>query len=232
VAQAQFPKETDSKGAFVRQQSAFRSRVTADGSSGFPAEAGRYHLYVSLACPWASRSIIVRMLKGLEDAVSMTILDPVRDERGWRFTAEDPDPLNGFDFLAEAYEKSMPGFEDRVTVPVLWDREGNRAVSNESAEIVRMLNSEFNEFAADPNGKFGGPMTVGFNTPSGQVFDISANSTAGPNGEFVVEDVDLGDGLGAFKIKIGNFGANPKAKVVVHVLPFQPKRGKGKLYLK
>jgi len=145
------------EGHFVRSAAQFRNWVTADGSpgpsgrGGFKAEPGRYHLYVSLACPWASRSIIVRMLKGLEDAVSMTILDPVRDERGWRFTAEDPDPLNGFDFLAEAYEKSMPGFEDRVTVPVLWDREGNRAVSNESAEIVRMLNSEFNEFAADPN---------------------------------------------------------------------------------
>lgn len=150
MAVAQFPKETDSRGRFVRQKSAFRSRITADGSSGLAAEAGRYHLYVSFACPWASRSIIVRMLKGLEDAITITVLDPVRDERGWRFTAEDPDPVNGFEFLAQAYELSRPGFDGRVTVPLLWDKHEDEAVNNESSEVIRMLNSEFNEFAADP----------------------------------------------------------------------------------
>jgi len=150
VSEAQFPVETNEKGAFVRQQSAFREWVTADGSSGFPAEAGRYHLYVSYACPWASRTIIYRHLKGLEDAISMTVVDPVRDDRGWRFYDDQPDPVNGFEFVAEAYKLTDPDFDARVTVPLLWDKQENRAVSNESSEIIRMLNSEFNAFAENP----------------------------------------------------------------------------------
>jgi putative glutathione S-transferase len=120
--------------------------VTADGSSGFPAAPGRYHLYVSRACPWAHRTIIVRRLKGLEDVVSASVVDPVRDERGWAFTegpGHGPDALNGFAFLAEAYRRSDPDFAGRVTVPVLWDRVTGQIVSNESADIVRMLNAEF-----------------------------------------------------------------------------------------
>lgn len=151
MAEAQFPRETDPEGAFVRQDSAFREWVTADGSSGFPAESGRYHLYVSLACPWASRAVIYRKLKGLEEVISMTVVDPVRDDRGWRFMAEEPDPINGFEFLEQAYLLTDPDFEGRVTVPVLWDRETNRAVNNESSEIIRMLNSEFDEFAGNPD---------------------------------------------------------------------------------
>ena len=154
MAEAQFPNETDEKGAFVRQSSAFRDWVTADGSSGFPAESGRYHLYVSLACPWASRAVIYRKLKGLEDAISMTVVDPVRDERGWRFFPGDPDPINGFEFLSESYLLTDPDFDGRVTVPVLWDRETNRAVNNESSEIIRMLNSEFDAFAGRPEVDF------------------------------------------------------------------------------
>lgn len=144
-------KELGERGAFVRQQSAFRSWVKADGASEFAPEAGRYHLYVSLACPWASRAVIVRQLKGLQDAIPMTVVDPVRDARGWRFTPDEPDPINGFDFLSQAYELTDPDFSDRVTVPLLWDTETNRAVNNESAEILRMLNSEFNEFAGNPD---------------------------------------------------------------------------------
>jgi putative glutathione S-transferase len=151
MAEAQFPRETDRAGAFVRQDSAFREWVTADGSSGFPAESGRYHLYVSLACPWASRAVIYRKLKGLEEVISMTVVDPVRDDRGWRFTAEEPDPINGFEVLEQADLLTDPDFEGRVTVPVLWDRETNRAVNNESSEIIRMLNSEFDEFAGNPD---------------------------------------------------------------------------------
>ena len=154
MTEAQFPKETDEKGAFVRQTSAFRNHVTVDGSSGFPAESGRYHLYVSLACPWASRAVIYRRLKGLEEAISMTVVDPVRDERGWRFMTDDPDPINGFEFLSESYELTDPEFDGRVTVPVLWDRETNRAVNNESSEIIRMLNSEFDAFAEYPELDF------------------------------------------------------------------------------
>ncbi|MBU6337990.1 MAG: glutathione S-transferase family protein [Acidobacteria bacterium] len=143
-------RETDSRGAFVRQQSAFRNWVRADGSSEFPPEAGRYHLYVSLACPWASRAVIYRKLKGLEEAIPMTVVDPVRDARGWRFFEDDPDPVNGFEYLSEAYELTEPGFSDRVTVPLLWDTKTNRAVNNESSEIIRMLGSEFNELAGNP----------------------------------------------------------------------------------
>lgn len=139
----QFPRESDGRGAFIRQQSRFRDWISADGSTEFPAEPGRYHLYISLACPWASRALIVRQLKGLEDVIGVTVVDPLRDERGWRFTAEEPDPVNGFAFLAEAYAASDPAFDGRVTVPVLWDTRTGRIVNNESADIVRMLNTAF-----------------------------------------------------------------------------------------
>ena len=142
-ATPQFSKETDTTGRFVRQQSVFRDWVRADGSTPYAPEAGRYHLYVSLACPWAHRTVIVRQLKGLQDAIGMTVVDPIRDERGWRFLPDEPDPLNGFTFLSEAYRVSDPGFDGRVTVPVLWDTRTGRIVNNESADIVRMLNAEF-----------------------------------------------------------------------------------------
>ncbi|HEY6762139.1 MAG TPA: glutathione S-transferase family protein [Baekduia sp.] len=132
---AQFTKESDQEGRFVRQESRFRDVVAER------PEPGRYHLYVSLACPWASRVVIVRQLMGLEDVLPMTVVDPLRDERGWRFTAAEPDPVNGFAFLAEAYTATDPAFDDRVTVPVLFDTETNRIVNNESAEIIRMLNA-------------------------------------------------------------------------------------------
>lgn len=154
MTEAQFPRETDEEGAFVRQQSAFRNAVEASGSAEFPAAADRYHLYVSLACPWASRAVIYRRLKGLEEVISMTVVDPVRDERGWRFFPDDPDPVNGFEYLSEAYLLTDPEFEGRVTVPVLWDKESNRAVNNESSEIIRMLNTEFDEWAGDPELDF------------------------------------------------------------------------------
>ncbi len=106
-------------GAFVRQQSRFRDWITADGSSGFAPEAGRYHLYVSRACPWAHRTIIGRRLMGLEGTISISFVDPIRDARGWAFTVPGryEDPVNGFAFLSDAYLLSDPGFADRVTVP-------------------------------------------------------------------------------------------------------------------
>ena len=146
---AEFPNETTTQGAFQRQASRFRDWVTADGSSDFPAAAGRYHLYVSLACPWAHRTLIARARKGLEAAIGVTVVDPIRDERGWAFGAE-PDPLNGWSFLSEAYQASDPEFEGRVTVPVLWDRERGVIVNNESADILRMLNSAFDAWAEHP----------------------------------------------------------------------------------
>jgi glutathionyl-hydroquinone reductase len=149
VNKAQFPQEQAADGSFKRQEDAFRDWVTADGSSGYPAQAGRYHLYVSLACPWACRTVIVRTLKGLETAIGMTVVDPIRDERGWRFTAQ-PDPLNGWAFLSEAYTATDPGYDARVTVPVLWDKERGRIVSNSDDDIMRMFETQFDAIATNP----------------------------------------------------------------------------------
>lgn len=128
-----------SGGKFVRQDSRFRNRITADGEDGFEAEAGRYHLYVSLACPWAHRTLIFRHLKKLEQYIDVTVVDPVMLENGW----ELDDPLYGLEFLYELYLKADPGYEGRVTVPVLWDKKTESIVNNESAEIIRMFNSAF-----------------------------------------------------------------------------------------
>lgn len=147
---AQFPDEQATDGSFKRQADAFHEWIRADGSTEYPAQAGRYHLYVSLACPWASRTVIVRKLKGLERAIGMTVVDPVRDERGWRFAPGEPDPLNGWAFLSEAYFATDPGYRDRITVPVLWDTRRKRIVSNDDDEIMRMFESEFDAFATNP----------------------------------------------------------------------------------
>ncbi|MGH8046823.1 MAG: glutathione S-transferase family protein [Chthoniobacterales bacterium] len=143
---AQFPDEQSGDGEFQRQEDAFREWVTADGSSGFAAERGRYHLYVSLACPWAHRTLIVRHLLGLEDAIGVTVVDPVRDERGWAFRegpGHSADPINGFHFLAEAYHATDPDFDGRVTVPVLWDKQSRRIVNNSEDDICRMFHDAF-----------------------------------------------------------------------------------------
>lgn len=153
---AQFSAETTTDGRFRRQASRFRDRVTADGSSGFPAAAGRYHLYVSLACPWAHRAIVVRELKGLHDAIGMSVVDPIRDELGWAFRPVDAgpfaagDPLHDWSYLSEAYTVTDPTFTGRVTVPVLWDTETGRIVNNESADIIEMLAREFDAVAGNP----------------------------------------------------------------------------------
>ena len=147
---AQFPEEQTTDGSFERQADAFHDWVRADGNSEYPAQAGRYHLYVSLACPWASRTVIVRKLKGLEGAIGMTVVDPIRDERGWRFTSGEPDPINGWAFLSEAYFATEPGYRGRVTVPVLWDKQRKRIVSNNDDDIMRMLETEFDACATNP----------------------------------------------------------------------------------
>jgi putative glutathione S-transferase len=149
-AGAQFREETAGDGAFRRQPSTFRDWISSDGSTPFPAEAGRYHLYVSWACPWAHRTIIGRRLKGLEDAIGMSFVDPIRDELGWAFTGgEFTDAINGFEFLSEAYELTDPSYDSRWSVPVLWDKETGRIVSNESGDILRMLDQSFRDFADD-----------------------------------------------------------------------------------
>jgi putative glutathione S-transferase len=145
----QFPAETSATGEFVRQKYSIRGRITADGSSGFPAEAGRYHLYVSLACPWAHRAIIVRRLLGLEDAISMTVVDPVRDERGWAFRdgpGHTADGVCGFQFLSEAYLLTDPEYTGRYTVPCIWDRETKRLVTNNYPDITIDFETQFGAF--------------------------------------------------------------------------------------
>jgi putative glutathione S-transferase len=136
-----------SGGEFIRSESRFRRWITADGSSGLRAEAGRYHLYVSLACPWAHRTLIFRKLKRLENAISISVVDPLMLEHGWAFSDAPGcirDTVNGFDYLHQVYTKAQPHYSGRVTVPVLWDKTGGTIVNNESGDIVRMLNSEFN----------------------------------------------------------------------------------------
>lgn len=147
TGRAQFPDEQDEDGSFHRQEDAFRDWVTADGRSGYPAETGRYHLYVSWACPWAHRTIIFRHLKGLEPVIGMTAVDPIRDDRGWAFRegrGHSIDPVNGFRYLREAYVGTDPGYQGRYTVPVLWDRIAGRIVSNSDDDMLRMFNSAFN----------------------------------------------------------------------------------------
>jgi len=153
AATPQFADEQSADGAFERQPDAFRDWVSSDDSTPYPAVAGRYHLYVCLACPWASRTVIARHLFGLEDAISMTVVDPIRDDLGWAFRdgpGYTKDPINGFAYLSEAYLATDPQFKGRVTVPVLWDKETHKIVNNSEDDICRMFNGAF---ATLGNGK-------------------------------------------------------------------------------
>jgi glutathionyl-hydroquinone reductase len=130
-----------SGGGFVRQPNRFTDRITADGSSGHPAESGRYRLFVSYACPWAQRTLIVRELLGLEDAISVAVVDPIRDERGWRFP--EPDPVTDATFLSELYRATDPDFDGRYTVPCVWDTRTGRLVTNDFPVITTTMELEF-----------------------------------------------------------------------------------------
>lgn len=146
----------DEKGGFVRQASTFRHWVTPTGEAGptgtggFKAEAGRYHLYVGLICPWASRTLIARKLKHLDDVISVSVVDPVMTDQGWAFAA-GADPVNGARFMHEIYTRADPHVNGRATVPVLWDKARGTIVNNESADIIRMLNSGFGDLASGPD---------------------------------------------------------------------------------
>ena len=137
TVKAQFPDEQAQDGTFVRQDDAFRKWITADGRSGFPAVPNRYRLYVSYACPWAHRTLIVRALKQLENVIDVVVVDPIRDDRGWHL---------GDWFLSELYFATDPQYRGRVTVPVLWDTETKEIVSNSDDDIMRMFETEFNAF--------------------------------------------------------------------------------------
>ncbi|MBB4170348.1 glutathionyl-hydroquinone reductase [Rhizobium sp. BK538] len=149
----------DEKGGFVRQTSSFRNWVTRDGAAGptgkagFKAEADRYHLYVAYICPWASRTLIGRKLKGLESAISVSIVEPALTKQGWRFGAypgATQDHIQGATYLHEIYTSAAPDFTGRATVPVLWDKQLRTIVNNESADILRMMNDGFGDLARHP----------------------------------------------------------------------------------
>ncbi|MEJ6393414.1 glutathione S-transferase family protein [Gymnodinialimonas sp. 2305UL16-5] len=148
-----------SGGAFKRSEAQFRNWITTDGSAGpsgtagYKAESGRYHLYVSHACPWANRTLIFRALKGLEDHIDVSVVHPDMMSNGWHFGTDfegaTGDKLFGFDFAHQIYTKAQPGVTTRVTVPILWDKQTNNIVSNESSEIIRMFNSAFNDITGN-----------------------------------------------------------------------------------
>ena len=142
--------EKDEKGRFQRNPTTFRDRITADGSSGFPAQSDRYHLYVSYACPWAHRTLIMRELKGLRNAISISAVDPYMGDNGWKFSdfpGTVPDTVNHTEYLKEVYALADSNYTGRVTVPILWDKQTATIVNNESREIIRMFDTEFDNIA-------------------------------------------------------------------------------------
>ncbi len=165
-------------GAFRRQESQFRRWVTDDGSTEFPLETGRYHLYVSRACPWAHRTIIGRMLMGLEDSIGISYVDPIRNEEtGWKFSGgEYVDPVNGFEFLSAGYHATDPDYNARVTVPVLWDKRTGVIVSNESRDILRMLCTVFAPLAEHPVDLYPEPLRAEIETLNEVIYDNVNNA--------------------------------------------------------
>jgi putative glutathione S-transferase len=171
-------------GRFQRKESAFRNWVTPDGMpgpggrGGFAAAPGRYHLYVSLACPWAHRALIMRALKGLEDAIGVSVVHWLMLDRGWTFAEGPgvvPDPIGGADYLHQVYTAADPSYTGRVTVPVLWDRETGTIVSNESSEIIRMLNSAFDGVGAAPGDYHPAPLRPEIEAVNARVYDSVNN---------------------------------------------------------
>lgn len=171
-------------GRFVRKDSQFRSWITPDGAAGptgeggYQAEAGRYHLYVSLACPWAHRTLIFRAIKGLTDMISVSVTHWRMFERGWMFEEGPgavPDTLFGSRYLYEVYLKADPAYTGRVTVPVLWDRETGRIVNNESSEIIRMLNSAFDGIGARPGDFYPSDLREDIDALNARIYDTVNN---------------------------------------------------------
>ena len=168
------------KGRFVRSESQYRNWITADGAAGpsgeggFKAEPDRYHLYVSLACPWAHRALIFRALKGLESMISVSVVNSYMCEHGWTFEAEPGatgDQLYGLDYMYQLYQKADPDYSGRVTVPVLWDKQRQTIVNNESAEIIRMLNSAFDGIGATPGDYYPPELRAEIDKLNDEVYD-------------------------------------------------------------
>ena len=170
------PAETGTAGDFRRVDSVFRDRITADGSPGYKAEAGRYQLYVAYTCPWAHRTQIYLALKKLKHAISVAIAVPGLREQGWTFEDNPafpdcpPDRINGFRYLHQAYSASEPHYTGKVTVPTLWDKKTRRIVNNESSEIIRTLNSEFAAVAADPADFYPKPLRAEIDRVNAEVY--------------------------------------------------------------
>lgn len=171
-------------GRFVRQSSQFRNWVTADGSpgptgdGGFKAEPGRYHLYVSYACPWAHRTLIFRALKGLADMISLSVVHWFMGEHGWTFEPGEgviADPLFNASYLHEIYTKANPTYTGRVTVPVLWDKQTHTIVNNESAEIIRMFNAAFDPVGAKPGNYYPEPLRDEIERLNDRIYDTVNN---------------------------------------------------------
>jgi len=170
-------RESREDGAFHRQESSFRGWVSTDGSTPFAMRGGRYHLYVARACPWAHRTIIARRLLGLEQAIGVSFVDPIRDARGWAFTGDQyVDPVNGFKFLSEAYLATDPDYSARVSVPVLWDKQTGMIVNNESAEVLRMMDTVFLELAEHPLDLYPEPLRDEIDSLNAYVYDNVNNA--------------------------------------------------------
>lgn len=142
-----------SGGRFVRTTTTFREAISAAEGAEFPAQAGRYHLFVAMACPWAHRTLLYRSLKGLKGLIDISVVEPDMLDKGWAFSSTHPDRLFGYDYAHQLYTRADPKYTGRVTVPIVWDKAADRLVNNESAEIIRFLDSEF-EALADPSAPF------------------------------------------------------------------------------
>lgn len=170
-----------SGGRFIRTDAQFRNWITKDGSkgesgtSGFKAEKGRYHLYVSLACPWAHRTLIVRALKGLTDMISVSVVSPDMLEKGWVFDGENQDDLYGFQCMHQVYTKAQKDYSGRVTVPVLWDKVSETIVSNESSEIIRMFNESFDDLGATEGHFYPADLQSQIDAINARVYDTVNN---------------------------------------------------------
>ncbi len=167
------PPAQGGSGEFVRPTSTFRHQITADGSSGFKAEAGRYHLYVSRACPWCHRTMIYRVLKRLENLISIGYVAPLMLEQGWTFP--QPDPLTGARHVYELYQQADPLFTGRATVPILWDKETHGIVNNESSDIIRMFNSEFDELTHELTNYYPDALAAEIDEVNSRVYDAINN---------------------------------------------------------
>jgi glutathionyl-hydroquinone reductase len=174
----------DTGGRFVRTEAQFRNWITADGKpgptgeGGFVAEPGRYHLYVSLACPWAHRTLVFRKLKGLEKAITVSVVHWLMGDQGWTF-AQGPDctgdPVNDADYLHQIYTLAKPGYSGRVTVPTLWDKQRHTIVNNESSDIIRMLNSAFDGVGALPGDYYPADLRAEIDAVNQRVYDTVNN---------------------------------------------------------